>query len=230
MMEIIYHGHSCIQLVHGEQSLIVDPFISGNPFAKTQVDDIKVDYILLTHGHQDHMLDAAQMAKNNDATIIAIAELATFMRWQGAKAIDMNIGGQIDLGFAKVKMTQAFHSSGFVVDSEQQIVYLGMPAGFLIKMDHKTIYHAGDTGLFGDMKMIGELNQIDAAFLPIGDHYTMGPDDAVHAAGWLSADIVVPVHYDTFPQIKQDAEAFIDKLGKQGLKGKILNPGEKLTP
>jgi L-ascorbate metabolism protein UlaG (beta-lactamase superfamily) len=201
-LEIIYHGHSCIQLVHAEHSLIIDPFISGNPHAKTQVGDIKVQYILLTHGHEDHILDAVQIAKHNDATIIAIPELATYMEWQGAKTRSMNIGGQIDLG---------------------------MPGGFIVEMNQKTIYHAGDTGLFSDMKLFGEQYLIDVAFLPIGDIYTMGPNDAIHAAAWISANHIVPIHYNTFPQIQQNEEDFFDKLSKQGMKGKALKPGETLT-
>jgi L-ascorbate metabolism protein UlaG (beta-lactamase superfamily) len=228
-LQIIYHGHSCIQLVHGEHSLIIDPFISGNPHAQTKAADIKVQYVLLTHGHEDHILDAVEIAKLNDATIVAIPELATFMSWQGVQTDSLNIGGEIDLGFAKVKMTQAFHSSGYVVDSEQRIVYLGMPAGFIIEMNQKTIYHAGDTGLFSDLKMLGDEAKIDLAFLPIGDRFTMGPKDALKAAVWLKADYIVPIHYNTFPPINQDGDAFIEKLKEQAIQGKALKPGETLT-
>ncbi|MEK8132272.1 metal-dependent hydrolase [Paenibacillus filicis] len=226
-MEIIYHGHSCIQLSAGGNSLVIDPFISGNPLAKTTPDDIKVDYVLLTHAHQDHILDAYPVAKANDATIVATFELAAYMEFQGAKTQPMNIGGKVNLGFAEVQMTQAFHSSGIVLSEQGQIIYGGMPAGFLIRWNGLTLYHSGDTGLFSDLKMFGELFDIDVAFLPIGDLFTMGPDDAVLAAEWLRAKSVVPLHFDTFPPIRQDVDAFAAKLESKGIKGIALKPGDR---
>lgn len=228
-MEIIYHGHSCVQISDQGQSLIVDPFISGNPLAKTNVNDIGVQYILLTHGHEDHILDAVTIAKQNNAQIIATFELATYLGWQGASVIPMNLGGTYDFGFGTVQLTHAFHSSGYVLNKEQQIIYLGMPAGLLIGMNDKVLYHAGDTGLFSDMKLIGELNDIDLAFLPIGDHFTMGPKDALVAAEWLKAKSVVPVHFDTFPPIVQDARRFVEDLNEIGVHGRALLPGESLV-
>jgi L-ascorbate metabolism protein UlaG (beta-lactamase superfamily) len=226
MLEIRFHGHSTVQLTSKEHSIIIDPFISGNPQAATKPADIQVQYILLTHGHQDHILDAVDLAKQNDATIVATHELATYLGWQGAKTIGMNLGGSISLPFGKVKMTQAFHSSGVILDDQKQIVYMGMPAGLIIEMGGKTVYHAGDTGLFTDMKLLGERHDIDLAFLPIGDHFTMGPDDAVIAAEWVGAKAVVPIHYNTFPPIQQDAEAFVAKLAEKNISGKALKPGE----
>ncbi|MGN7470817.1 metal-dependent hydrolase [Brevibacillus sp. SAFN-007a] len=228
MLEIRFHGHSSVQLTSEGHSIMIDPFISGNPLAKTTLADIRVQYILLTHGHQDHILDAVELAKANDATIVATHELATYLGWQGVKTISMNLGGSVTLPFGKVKMTQAFHSSGVVLDDQHQIVYMGMPGGFVIELGGKTIYHAGDTGLFGDMKLIGDRHDIDLAFLPIGDVFTMGPDDAIIAAEWIDADYVVPIHYDTFPPIKQDGEAFVAALAEKDIRGKALKPGEIL--
>ncbi|PYI50556.1 metal-dependent hydrolase [Paenibacillus flagellatus] len=227
-MEIRYHGHSCVQLTVEGRSLVIDPFLRGNELAVTKPEDIEVEYVLLTHAHTDHILDAEPVARSNGATIVAIHELAAYMSWKGLPTIGMNLGGTVDLGFAQAKMIQAFHSSGVVLDDEQKIVYAGMPAGFLIRAGGKTILHAGDTALFGDMKMIGDRHEIDLAFLPIGDHYTMGPDDAVQAAEWFRAKLVVPVHYNSFPPIRQDAEAFVRKLEERGLRGRVLAPGERM--
>ncbi|MGG4456323.1 metal-dependent hydrolase [Brevibacillus porteri] len=228
MLEIRFHGHSSVQVTSEGHSIMIDPFISGSPVAATKLEDISVQYILLTHGHQDHILDAVELAKKNDATIVATHELATYLSWQGVKTISMNLGGSVKLPFGKVKMTQAFHSSGVVLDDEKQIVYMGMPGGFVIELGGKTLYHAGDTGLFGDMKLIGERHDIDLAFLPIGDVFTMGPEDALVAAEWVQADFVVPIHYDTFPPIKQDGEAFVAELAEKDIRGKALKPGETL--
>ncbi len=226
MLEIQYHGHSCVQLTNEGHSLIIDPFISGNPQATTRVADIRVQHILLTHGHRDHILDAVELAKQNDATIVATWELANYLSWQGVKVMGINLGGSVSFPFGRVKMTQAFHSSGVVMDEQQQIVYMGMPGGFLVTMGGKTIYHAGDTGLFGDMKLIGEMNQVDVAFLPIGDMFTMGPEDALTAAEWVKAKFVVPIHYNTFPPIEQDGDAFVAQLADRKIEGKAMKPGE----
>ncbi len=226
-MRIIFHGHSCIQLSDGDHSIIIDPFLSNNPVAKTKTADIHVDYVLLTHAHGDHIEDAEAIARGNDATIVATFELANHYAWRGLKTQQMNIGGSIDLGFAKVKMVQAFHSSAIVSEEDQQITYMGMPAGFLITWNDVTILHAGDTGLFSDMKMLGELHQIDIACLPIGDTFTMGPDDAIIAAQWLKTKSVIPIHNNTWPIIAQDLEQFASGLAQHNIKGIILAPSEE---
>ncbi|WP_028561093.1 metal-dependent hydrolase [Paenibacillus pinihumi] len=229
MLEIIFHGHSSVQITTGGQSIIIDPFITHNPLAKVKVEDIKVQYVLLTHAHEDHIGDAAAIAKNNDATIVTMVELANYFSWQGVKTQGMNLGGAREFEFGRVKLTQAFHSSGVTLDQEKNIMYMGMPSGLLLTIEGKTIYHAGDTALFGDMKMYGELNNIDLAFLPIGDNYTMGPEDALIAAKWLNAKLTVPVHYNTFDLLKQDGQLYVDKLTENGLNGKVVQPGESFT-
>lgn len=229
-MELTYHGHSCVQLTIGEKSLVIDPFLRGNELAVTRPEDIIVDAVLLTHAHIDHILDAEPISRaNNNAPIVANVELATYLSWKGLTTLDMNIGGTIDLGFAQAKMVQAFHSSGIALPDEQRIIYGGMPGGYLIRAEGKTILHAGDTALFGDMKMIGDRNNIDVALIPIGDHYTMGPEDALQAAEWYGAKLVIPVHYNSFPPIRQDAEAFVKQLEARGMRGLVLAPGEKIT-
>ncbi|UJF35453.1 metal-dependent hydrolase [Paenibacillus hexagrammi] len=228
MLRIEYHGHSCIQVSDGQHSIIIDPFLSDNPAASAKPESIKADYVLLTHAHADHIQDAASITKQNDATLIAIHELATYMSWQGIKTQDMNIGGKLSLGFAEIHMVPAFHSSGIILHDQKSIVYAGMPAGLVIKWNGTTILHAGDTNLFSDMKLIGDKHSIDLAFLPIGDLYTMGPEDAVTAAEWLKAKFVVPVHYNTFSLIEQDGNAFIEQLAGKGIKGKALRPGESI--
>jgi L-ascorbate metabolism protein UlaG (beta-lactamase superfamily) len=227
MMELIYHGHSCVQLISEGKSLVIDPFLRGNELAVAKPEDIKTDFILLTHAHTDHILDAEPIARSNDAPIVATFELATYMSRKGLKTIEMNLGGTVDLGFAKATMIQAFHSSGIMLE-DNQIIYGGMPGGFIIRAEGRTILHAGDTALFGDMKMIGDRYDIDVAFLPIGDHYTMGPEDALLAAKWFGAKTVIPVHYNSFPPIRQDANAFVKQLEAQGQKGIVLAPGERL--
>jgi L-ascorbate metabolism protein UlaG (beta-lactamase superfamily) len=218
-----------VQLGTEEKSLIIDPFLRGNELAVVKPEDIKTDVVLLTHAHIDHILDAEPIAKANDAQVVAIVELATYMSWKGLDTIGMNMGGTVDLDFAKAKMIQAFHTSGIVLEEEQRIMYAGLPAGFIVDIDGKTVLHAGDTSLFGDMKMIGDRHNIDVAFLPIGGHYTMGPEDALQAAEWFNAKLTIPVHYDTFPAIRQDAEQFVQQLAARGLEGRVMAPGDSIS-
>ncbi|WP_144486950.1 metal-dependent hydrolase [Bacillus pumilus] len=225
-MKATYHGHSVVHIETKGYHIWIDPFLNGNKHTDIKPQDVKADVILLTHGHGDHVGDTIEIAKNNDALVIAPFELATYLSWQGVKTHPLSIGGGREFEFGKVKLTQAFHGSAIIDEEAQTITYTGMPSGILFTAEGKTIYHAGDTALFSDMKLIGELNHIELAFLPIGDNFTMGPDDARIAAEWLRAKQVVPIHYSTFPPIEQDPHAFADSL--HGGVGHVLNSGESI--
>lgn len=222
-MYISYHGHSVVKIKTGEYTILIDPFISGNGLTDLKADEEKPDAILLTHGHNDHVGDTVPIAMANDSLVVAPNELADYLGWQGVKVHNMSIGGSWQFDFGKVKFTQAFHGSSFVTE-DNEIIYTGMPAGLLFMAEGKTIYHAGDTALFGDMKLIGERHPIDVAFLPIGDNFTMGPEDAAYAVELLKPRMVVPIHYNTFPPIKQDPQTFADLV--TGADVKILSAGE----
>lgn len=223
-MKLTYHGHSCFLAEAGGKSVIIDPFLTGNPKAVAKAEDIKVDAVLVTHGHSDHLGDAIDIAKRNNAPIIAPFELAVYCGGKGAPIHPMHLGGAHEFEFGRVKLTIAFHGSG--VEEDGKAIYAGNPCGFLLTMQGKTFYHAGDTALFGDMKLIGELHKIDAAALPIGDNFTMGPEDAVIAAGWIKAGKVIAMHYNTWPLIEQDAAAFAARLQSAGIEGVVLQPGQ----
>lgn len=223
-MKITYHGHSVVLIETNGKKIIIDPFITGNGQTNLRANELKVDVILLTHGHNDHVGDTVELAKQNDALVVAPFELATYLGWQGVTVHPMHIGGAHLFEFGKIKLTQAFHGSAYIEEETKNIVYTGMPAGILFTAEGKTIYHAGDTALFSDMKIIGEQNNIDTAFLPIGDNFTMGPEDAAVAARWLQAKTVVPIHYNTFPVIEQDPQTFVVMLDN-GIEGKVLDSG-----
>jgi L-ascorbate metabolism protein UlaG (beta-lactamase superfamily) len=225
LMKISYHGHAVVKVETNGKTLLFDPFINGNSLTDLKVEDENPDYILLTHGHNDHIGDTLEIAKRSGALVIASPEIESYFSWKGLKTHGMNIGGSYEFDFGKVKFTQAYHSTGYETE-DQQIIYLGMPMGILVTIEGKTIYHAGDTGLFSDMRLIGERNQIDVAFLPIGDNYTMGPEDAAYAAELLGAKTVVPIHYNTFPVIEQDPHKFVESLPNG--QGRVLFPGESI--
>ena len=224
-MKVSYHGHSVVKIETNTATILIDPFITGNSMTDLQADDVKADVILLTHGHNDHVGDTVALAKANDALVVAPFELATYLGWKGVNTHPMHIGGAHEFDFGTVKLTQAFHGSAYTDEENQQIIYTGMPSGILFTAEGKTIYHAGDTALYSDMKLIAKHN-VDLAFLPIGDNFTMGPEDALIAAEWIGAKKVVPVHYNTFPVIEQDAAAFVKKVSPG--EGIVLNAGEEL--
>jgi L-ascorbate metabolism protein UlaG (beta-lactamase superfamily) len=211
MLKLTYYGHSCFLLDDGQQKLIIDPFITGNTHAPVNADDINVDWVVLTHGHGDHLGDGIAIAKRCDATIIATNELANYVAGLGCKAHNMHIGGGFNFPFGRVKFTIAHHGS-----SGPNGEYLGNPAGVVVKMGGKTLYHAGDTGIFLDMKLIGELDAIDIYMAPIGDNFTMGIDDAVKSVEFVNPKLAIPMHYDTFPVIPADPYEFKKKLESRG--------------
>ncbi|QQE78036.1 metal-dependent hydrolase [Alicyclobacillus sp. SO9] len=225
-MKVTYHGHACFTVEGNGHSLIIDPFLTGNSLADIKPEDVKVDAILLTHGHGDHVGDTETIANKNKALIVAPFELAMYFGRQGLNVHPMHLGGGHQFDFAHVKLTLAFHGSG--IELPDRIEYAGNPCGFLVTMDNKTYYHAGDTGLFGDMKLIGERSHIDVASLPIGDNFTMGPDDALLAAEWIGAKKTIPMHYNTFDLVKQDGEGFCNQLKAKGLDATALKPGESV--
>ncbi|OLS41429.1 metal-dependent hydrolase [Bacillus sp. MRMR6] len=222
-MKVSYHGHSVVQIQTNGKTILIDPFITGNTLTDLKVEEIKPDVIILSHGHGDHVGDTVELAKKHDTLVIASHELATYLSWQGVKTHAMHIGGAYQFDFGKVKLTQAFHGSSYITEN-QEIIYCGMPAGILFMNEGKTVYHAGDTALFSDMKLIGERHSIDLAFLPIGDNFTMGPEDAAYAAKLLQAKVIVPIHFNTFPPIKQDPTKFIELL--EAKNGIVLESGE----
>lgn len=222
-VKVTYHGHACFVIEGGGARLLLDPFLSGNPRADIGPDEVEPDYILVSHAHGDHLGDTVAIAQRTGATVIANAEIAGYCSAKGLNAHALHIGGGYGFPFGRVELTIAHHGSSFPDGS-----YGGNPAGFLIAVEGKTIYFAGDTGLFYDMKLIGDKG-IDLAILPIGDNYTMGPDDALRAVQLLRPRQVVPMHYDAFPVIWQDPQAFLARVAAEtGVKGQVLKPGDSL--
>ena len=211
-MKVSWHGQSCLQIITTEGTrILIDPFITGNDFSDLNAEKILADVIILTHAHNDHVGDTEAIAKRTGALIIANVELAAYFAKKGLKTHGMQPGGKYDFEFGRVKMTPAIHSSVYE-DASGQLIPLGIAAGLLLMIDGVEIYHAGDTALFSDMQLIGQQHEIDYAFLPIGDNFTMGPTDAALATTWLKPKKVTPIHYNTFPIIAQDPQAFFQLI------------------
>ena len=209
-MKLIWHGHSFIEIQTAGKQILIDPFIDGNPFTKFKAADYSPDYILLTHAHGDHVGSTEEIAKRSGASIVAMTDLAGYFEEKGFHTYGPNIGGTEKLDFGEVKITPAWHTTATEVNGVN--LPLGVAIGLALKIEGKLVYVAGDTGLFSDMQLVGRKQPVDLAFLPIGDHFTMGSDDAAYAAKLLHAKTVVPVHYNTFPAIKADPQEFIQLL------------------
>jgi L-ascorbate metabolism protein UlaG (beta-lactamase superfamily) len=227
-LTITYHGHSTLTLDADGVKLVVDPFFApNNPAAKKKVGEIDANYILITHGHGDHITDAAALAKRTGALVISNFEIASWLEKHGAANVHgMNTGGAFSFPFGRVKLTVALHSSTLPDGASG-----GLPNGMLVTFnDGHDIYFAGDTALTYDMKLIGDGGGVDLAVLPIGDNFTMGPEDAVIAAQWVKAKHVLPVHYNTFGVIEQDVEAFAERLRREAeIDCTVLASGESMT-
>jgi len=212
MPRLQYLSHSAFLIETAGKKILIDPFFTGNPKAPAEAKKIRPDYILLSHGHGDHLGDGVQLAKDSGATIVAPNELAVWCGDKGCKVHPMHLGGAWNFDFGRVKLTIAHHGSA--VSGDRGWEYTGNPCGFLVTSEGKTVYHSGDTALFFDMKLIGEMNPIDVALLPIGDNFTMGITDAIKAVELLRPKRVVPMHYNTFDMIKAEPKLFADGAAK----------------
>lgn len=216
-LTLTFLGHAGFHLSDGRHAVVIDPFLTDNPVATAKPEDIRCDAVVLTHGHFDHLMDAAAIAKRNDATVYGIFEIATYLAQLGVRNTEGgNIGGRLTAPWGWVALTQAFHSSSF------EDRYLGVACGVVVHLGGVTVYHCGDTGLFGDMRLLGEVYCPDIALIPIGDRFTMGPELATRAAELINPKVAVPIHYKTFPPLVQDAGGF----KPAGVDVRVLEPGE----
>jgi L-ascorbate metabolism protein UlaG (beta-lactamase superfamily) len=233
-MEIKFHGQSCFELSEGGTTVLVDPFLKpNNPAAVHTAEEVEPTHIALSHGHADHMADAVPVAKRTGAHCVAIVELAEWLKGQGVENLsDPNFGGKVQFEWGHIGLVPAWHTNTLPGSAEAPFsaehgIAVGPAAGLIIRIGETTVYHAGDTCLFGDMQLIAQRNPIDVALLPIGGHYTMDRHDAVVAAEFVGAGTVIPMHYDTFPPIETDAEAFkADVEAQTSSRVVVLKPGE----
>ena len=233
-MEIRFHGHACFELSEGEARVLIDPFLKpNNPAAVSTAEDVDPTHIAITHGHADHTADLVAVAKRSGAHCVAVVEIAKWLEARGiTEASDPNLGGTIEFDWGWIKLVPAWHTSTLPGSAESPMsaedgTPVGTAAGVLVNIGGQTVYHAGDTCLFSDMKLIAERNPIDVALLPIGGHYTMDRHDGVVAAEFVGAKTVIPMHYDTFPPVATDAEAFKSEVeGRTSSQVVLLAPGE----
>lgn len=232
-MEIRYHGHSCFELIDGETTLIVDPFLApNNPLADATAEDVSVTHLAITHGHADHVADAVAVASRCRPHCVAMVEVANWLEMQGVENVsDPNLGGTVRFDGLSIKLVPAWHTNTLPGSAERPFsaelgTPIGTPSGLIIEMGGLTIYDAGDTCLFGDMELIGRRHGVDVALLPIGGHYTMDREDAAFAAGLIGAKRVIPIHYNTFPPIETDTAAFTDDCAARGIEALVLEPGQ----
>ena len=225
-MRITYYGHSCFLVDSGSKKVLFDPFITPNELAqKIDINSIQTDYILLSHGHQDHMADVEAIYKNTGATLVSNFEIVSWFSNKGVEhSHPMNTGGKKEFDFGTVKMVNAIHSSSLPDGS-----YAGSASGFVVEMGGKTFYYAGDTALSLDMQLIAQEYKIDFAFMPIGDNFTMGIKDALKAADFVKTNTIIGMHYDTFPYIRLDHKEVRNVAANAGKDLKLLEIGETFT-
>lgn len=225
-MKITYYGHACFLLEVSGVKLLFDPFIRGNEIAKSiNIDQIEADYILVSHGHDDHTADLVYLAQKTGAMVIASWEITQWLAKQGIlNTHPMNIGGKRKFEFGEVIMTYAAHSS-----SLSDGTYAGVAGGFIIKNEARSVYYSGDTSLFGDMRLIGEMHQIDLALLPLGGNFTMDVADAVLASKLIQCNKIIGLHYDTFGYIMIDHKEALQQFAEHGLQLNLLKSGEEFT-
>ena len=221
-MDIRFLGHACFELTDGDTRVLVDPFLTGNPKAAVEASELNPTHIFLTHGHQDHYGDIVEIAKRTGAQCVAIVEIAGELEGEGVEnVVNPNVGGTVEFDGGWVRLTPAWHTSTTPKGT------VTIPAGLVINLGGKTVYHLGDTGLFSDLQLVKARDHIDVALVPIGGHFTMDRHDAVVAAGLVGADTVIPCHYNTFPPIETDDQAFkSDVESETSSKVVILQPGE----
>ncbi|HEY7622780.1 MAG TPA: metal-dependent hydrolase [Solirubrobacteraceae bacterium] len=224
-MDIRFLGHAAFALENDGKTILIDPFLTGNPKAAVTADEVAADAILLTHGHGDHIGDTVAIAKRTGAPVVAIVEIARELEQEGLQVFDPNIGGTIELDWGSVRLTPAWHTSTTPKGTAN------VPAGLVVEIGGKRIYHLGDTGLFSDLALPKHRGHLDVALMCIGGHYTMDRFDAVVATELVGADQVIPCHYDTFPPVETDAQAFKSDVQNAGYaEVVILQPGETHTP
>jgi L-ascorbate metabolism protein UlaG (beta-lactamase superfamily) len=224
-MEIRFLGHACFELVEGDARVLVDPFLTGNPKAAVGPDEVDPTHILLTHGHVDHIGDTVDLAKRTGAPVVAIVELAGEIGGDGVETFDPNLGGTVEFDWGWVRLVPAWHTSTTPKGT------VNTPAGLVIGIGDKVVYHLGDTALFSDLQLVSRRDSVDVALMCIGGHYTMDRHDAVHAAELVGAREVIPCHYDTFPPIQTDAGAFkgdVEQVTSSSVV--VLQPGETHSP